>query len=76
LPPRAQGDDSALVAMNASMQPILSTHVFARINETVEGITPEDRPDADPIDLAEGHDVLLKYSLVRNLVLEGKVQLH
>ena len=76
LPPRVAASNEAIVAMAASMRPALSTHVFARILENVEGITNEDRPEDEAIDLLAGRESLIKYHLVQRPLREGKVQLH
>lgn len=78
LPLRAAADgDATIVAMADSMRPVLSTHVFvSRVHETIEGFTPENRPDDEPINLLAGSSSLIQYRLIRSLLLEGKLQLH
>ena len=76
LPPRAAASNEAIVAMAESMRPALSTHVFARILEDVEGITNEDRPEDEAINLLAGRESLIQYHLVQRPLKEGKVQLH
>ena len=58
------------------MRPALKTHVFAEVLESVMGIVPDDAPDEEPVDLEAGRDVLVQYSIVRQALLDGKVQLH
>lgn len=77
LPQRSQQDmDDDLAAVAGSMRPSLSTHVFARMLDTVEGATAAERPLEEPIDLARGHDVLVQYAFAREAVLDGRAQLH
>lgn len=77
LPARAGADatESLLRAMDESQRPALKTHVFVAVHETVEGLVPDDAPDEEPIDLVAGRDVLVQYALVRQALLERKVQL-
>ncbi len=82
LPPRTGADtDATLAALAESMRPALSTHVFARILESAEGLTREDRGDAagageEGVDIVVGRDALIQFAFIRRSLLEGKVQLH